>query len=173
MFNALDNDGSVAGWEDRHGLTMAPPPPFPLPDGSVFDLEAYRRSRADLTSEFAALMPQMIAFTAAWLREHGDARAVTAVRTAKSYFLQEAEGLSRWAKMRWAELRGGGHVTNLQHDGIVLDLPDGADVAEVLVQLAEACEAVLGYPQPVEDKPLGADVDDSDDEGSDEDGDGR
>ena len=51
-------------------------------------------------------MPEMNAFVAAWLRAQDDPRAATHERTAKSYFLQEAEGLSRWAKVQWAKLRG-------------------------------------------------------------------
>ena len=57
LFNALDNDGTLLGWLTTHGLANPPPPPFELPDGTVFDLTAYIGSRADLTAEFKELMP--------------------------------------------------------------------------------------------------------------------
>ena len=78
---------------------------------------------------------------------------------------QEAEGLSRQAKVAWAARRGGTRVTNLQHDGIVVVPPDGMDIAAMAAGMGAASSAVLGYDQPVEEKPLGADV--SDDDGSD------
>ena len=42
--------------------------------------------------------------------------------------------------------------------------PDGVDVDTVVAGLSDACSAVLGYEQPVEEKPLGADVSDSESE---------
>ena len=45
--------------------------------------------------------------------------------------------------------------------------PEGAPVVAVTAALTEACLAVLGYGQPVEEKPLGEEVSasDSDDGG--------
>ena len=60
--------------------------------------------------------------------------------------------------MAWAARRGDARVTNLQHDGIVVEPPAGLSVDGMATALAAACEAVLGYPQPVEQKPLGEDV---------------
>ena len=162
LFNALDNDGELRGWLVAHDLAVPPPPAFELPDGTVFGLQAYIDSRATLTAEFKMLMPEMNAFVASWLRARDDPRVVTHERTAKSYFLQEAEGLSRWAKVMWARLRGDVRVTNLQHDGVIADLPDGMTVAVAEAQMAVACEAVLGYAQPVERKDLGEGVAGSD-----------
>ena len=51
LFNALDNDGSLLGWLTAHGLASAPPPAFELPDGTVFDLQAYIDSRVELTAK--------------------------------------------------------------------------------------------------------------------------
>jgi len=133
LFNALDNDGSLLGWLSAHGCATAPPPAFELSDGTVLDLGAYIDTRAELTAEFQALMPGMNAFVAAWLHAQGDSRAPTHERTAKSYFLQEAEGLSRWAK-----LRGDTQVTNLQRDGVVVDLPDGIGPVAATVGLSAA-----------------------------------
>jgi len=50
----------------------------------------------------------------------------------------------------------------LQHDGVIVDLPDGMTVAVAEAQMAVACEAVLGYTQPVERKDLGEGVAGSD-----------
>ena len=72
----------------------------------------------------------------AYCVRHMHVSVVTHERTAKSYFLQEAEGLSRWAKVMWARLRGDVRVTNLQHDGVIVDLPDGMTVAVAEAQMA-------------------------------------
>ena len=152
LLNAIDNDGSLLGWLQRHNLASAPPPPFGLPDGTTFALQTYIDSRAALTAEFVAMMPAMNTFVADWLTTHGDARAATSERTAKSYFLQEAEGISRRAKVRWAEQCGGVRITNLQHDGVVVELRGNTEPALVSAALSAACSDALGYWQPVEGK---------------------
>ena len=59
------------------------------------------------------------------LRAHRDnARLEHPERTLASYVFQEAEGLSREAKLQWAA-RGGHEVQNLQHDGVVVRLVGG------------------------------------------------
>ena len=139
----------------------------------MFNLAAYAQSRETLTDEFARMMPGMVSFVQDFLRAHDHRRLHKAELTAKSYFLQEAEGLSRRAKVAWAARRGDLRVTNLQHDGIVIELPEGVEAAAVEAGMSEASEAVLGYWQPVEEKELGADVSDSDsDSGDDGGGDG-
>ena len=68
-----------------------------------------------------------------------------------SYVLQEAEAISRRAKLRYARLCG--HtVHNLQHDGIVMSLSRGQPSA-VATRLAEVSDQALGYAQPVVVKP--------------------
>ena len=44
-----------------------------------------------------------------------------------------------------------------------MDPPDGLSVDGMATALAAACEVVLGYPQPVEQKALGVDVSSSSD----------
>ena len=85
--------------------------------------------------------------------------------TAKSYFLAEAEGLSRLAKVDWARKRGDLEVTSLQHDGIIVMLPagehadaDDARASHLERSLSAACTAALGYRQPVEVKPFDDDL---------------
>ena len=106
-------------------------------------------------------MPGMTTFVNDWRAARGDPpKAVTA----KSYFLQEAEGLSRRAKVEWARLRGDVPVTNLQHDGVIMDPPQEMQRAELEATLSEVCEAALGYKQPVEEKEFDADVSDTDED---------
>ena len=57
--------------------------------------------------------------------------------------------------------RGDVSVTNLQHDGVVVELPDDVTADAVRSGMSDACEAVLGYEQPVEEKELGANVGES------------
>ena len=119
LFNALDNDGTVWGWRRRFGVPDGSAPLagacVRLGNGQMFSLRAYEQSRADLTEEFEELMPGMTTFVNDWRAARGDPpKAVTA----KSYFLQEAEGLSRRAKVEWARVSGGRRgrdvpVTNL------------------------------------------------------------
>ena len=72
-------------------------------------------------------------------------------RTLASYVFQEAEGLSRSAKLWWC--RVGGHaVHNLQHDGVVVTLARGVSDAEAARALGEVCSHALAYPQEVEVK---------------------
>ena len=70
--------------------------------------------------------------------------------------------------MAWAARRGDVRVTNLQHDGIVVDCDAvGMDPRAVELAMGAASSEVLGYDQPVEEKPIGEDVSAS--EGSDSD----
>ena len=66
------------------------------------------------------------------------------------------------AKVAWAQRRGDLSVTNLQHDGVVV-VCEEVGPADVCAAMSAACEAVLGYDQPVEEKPLGEDVSESED----------
>ena len=168
LFNALDNDGTVGGWKQRcaqMGHTVragatADNAHVDLGDAGVFSLAAYARSREAMTEEFERRMPGMYRFTTDWLHARRDARECRSGLTAKSYFLQEAEGLSRMAKVEWARRRGDLSITNLQHDGVVV-VVEQMDPAAVCTAMAAASAEVLGYEQPVEEKPLGEDVSDS------------
>ena len=80
--------------------------PFPVgTDGEVFSLRAYQDSRLALTGDLGLLCP----LKRSWLVLNKPANLQHKFAlTAKSFFLQEAEGLSRAAKLTWARLRGGG-----------------------------------------------------------------
>ena len=70
-------------------------------------------------------------------------------RTVKSFAFQEAESISRRAKVCWAA-RNGHAVLSLQHDGIVVAVKRGSDAGDVAEQMAGASEEALGYRQPCE-----------------------
>ena len=159
LFNALDNDGTVAAWCCRAEVPPARRSTavcVRLTDGRTFSLASYAASRDAVTAEFSRRMPAMQQFVADWLRAHDPARWPTRALTAKSYFLQEAEGLSRRAKAAWAARRGDARVVNLQHDGLIVMLPDGVAPTDAAEGMSAACEAILGYAQPVEVKTAGA-----------------
>ena len=74
-------------------------------------------------------------------------------RTLCSYVWQEAEGISRAAKLAWC--RAGGHTPhNLQHDGVIIELGRGVAPADAVASLQDACSHALGFVQPVEVKPM-------------------
>ena len=84
------------------------------------------------------------------LRAGGDAaRLAHPERTLASYVFQEAEGLSRRAKLQWA-VRGGHTVQNLQHDGVVICLARHLDADVAAAQLTAACTRALAYRQTVQ-----------------------
>ena len=98
----------------------------------------------------------MYSFTTHWLQLERDRRRLREPeRTMCSYVWQEAEGLSRIAKLEWCTRHG--HVAhNLQHDGVIIQLggrrpPTAAAAA---ADLSAVCTHALGYPQPVEVKDL-------------------
>ena len=99
-------------------------------------------------------MPNMLRYVREWLRMRHDTRQWTAERTAKSYLFQEAEGLSRRAKLTWARTRGDAVVSSLQHDGIVVAPPPNVTAAEMAAGMARASSMALGYDQPVEIKDM-------------------
>ena len=68
-----------------------------------------------------------------------------------SYVLQEAEGLSRAAKLWYCNLKGH-RVHNLQHDGIVASTTRQVAPAELARALTRVTTRALGYDQPVEAK---------------------
>ena len=134
----------------------------------------YIDSRESVTDEFARRLPGMVSFVRTFTRAcvvgrptvgsalRRSERKLEAVElTAKSYFLAEAEGLSRLAKMDWARKRGDWPITSLQHDGVIIVLPAASDASaaeaaavEVEAALSRACTDALGYDQPVEVKPM-------------------
>ena len=98
----------------------------------------------------------MARFVREWLRQERDWRRFRQPeRTLGSYVWQEAEGISREAKLAWC--RRGGHVAhNLQHDGVIIELRAGVCHGDAVRDLRRVCSHALGFDQPVEVKPMHA-----------------
>ena len=74
----------------------------------------------------------------------------------KSYLLQEAEAVSRAAKMEWCAQHGV-RVVSIQHDGVVVaSIPHGWSAKEMAEQLGMAASGACGYEVVVEGKWIGA-----------------
>ena len=156
LFNALDMDGTLGAWRARVGLRDGERPltgfEVQLGAAGVFRFGVYRGVMRHGTAWLAQRLPAMREFVVAHLRAHRDnARLEHPERTLASYVFQEAEGLSREAKLQWAA-RGGHEVQNLQHDGVVVRLVRDLATREAERQLTQACSHALGYEQPVEAK---------------------
>jgi len=154
LFNSLDMDGTLGAWRSRMGLrdgqALLGGLEVPLPGGGVFRFAVYRGVMRHGTAWLADRLPAMRDFVVAHLRARRDsARLVHPERTLASYVFQEAEGLSRRAKLQWA-LRGGHAVQNLQHDGVVVRLAGDLSVGAAAAQLSAACTHALAYQQRVE-----------------------
>ena len=67
--------------------------------------------------------------------------------------LQDAESVSRDAKVRWC-LHNGHAVLSLQHDGIVASLRDGTTHEAARQAMQTASEQAVGYAQPVKVKAM-------------------
>ena len=70
-----------------------------------------------------------------------------------------------------ADTCNGGTVTNLQHDGVIMRLAPHITPVLACVELTIACTNTLGYPQPVEEKPLDDQTGDGSDSEDDQDND--
>ena len=153
LFNSLDMDGTLAAWRARQGI-----PPYLRPieglhvtaDGRTWSLRAYIAAQEVGSHWLACQLPAMHEFVRTWRRcRRGQVQHPE--RTLASYVFQEAEGLSRAAKLWWC--RVGGHaVHNLQHDGVVASLARGMSDAEAARALGEVCSHALAYRQEVEVK---------------------
>jgi len=156
LFNALDMDGTLGAWRARVGLRDGERPlagfEVQLGAAGVFRFDVYRGVMRHGTAWLAQRLPAMREFVVSHLRAQRDnARLQHPERTLASYVFQEAEGLSRAAKLQWAA-RGGHEVQSLQHDGVVVRLVGGLATREAERQLTQACSHALGYEQPVEAK---------------------
>ena len=150
LFNSLDMDGTLAAWRARQGI-----PPYLRPieglhvsvGGRTWSLRAYIAAQEVGSHWLARQLPAMHEFVRTWRRcRRGQVRHPE--RTLASYVFQEAEGLSRSAKIWWCQV-GGHEVHNLQHDGIVVTLARGLYDAEAARALGDVCSHALAYPQAV------------------------
>jgi hypothetical protein len=159
LFNSLDMDGTYKGWRAKvgvsrsiglEGLTISDD------EGVAFSLKEYIDGQPAGTRELATKMPAMLEFIRAWIaanptndREHER----TPERTLKSYHLQEMEGFSRAAKLRWCAANGHAAI-NLQHDGVVIALRGQMEEQAAREELRAVSSSALAYMQEVEVKKM-------------------
>ena len=74
----------------------------------------------------------------------------------KSYLLQEAEAISREAKLRWA-IANNERVVSLQHDGVVIkmDATNKKKIEEITEALKVEATRECGYEVAIKGKALG------------------
>ena len=171
LFNSLDMHGTVAGFYARWGLDELAVPIYSLRfrhgaterdaaehgllrPGDTFSVRQYANAQRVGSKWLQRRMPAMNDFVCGWLTLEGDRRRLREPeRTLCSYVWQEAEGVSRAAKLAWC--RSGGHTPhNLQHDGVIIELARGVTPAEAVASLHDVCSHALGFVQPVEVKPM-------------------
>ena len=160
LINLLDMDGTYGGWRrDNPGPTLpgseqSDGPVLTLPSGDVFHVRLYFRQQPERTAWVGAQRPHLTELYGWWrTAEVAQADWSPEERTLKSDFCAEFEAASRGAKQWWATSRGHGWFS-LQHDGVIIGLTAGTRLADALHELQVCCTRVLGYHQPVEQKPM-------------------
>ena len=147
-----DMDSGVDAWATIYGnpdgKTVAGKT-VPLASGRPYALDEYRAAQRGATAWMADQSSRMLQFVDAAMTAKDRAAKKDPRRRVKSYLLQEAEAVSRAAKMAWCQARRL-RVVNLQHDGIVVyGLPAGEEDATA-AELSAAASAACGYAVVVE-----------------------
>ena len=150
LFHSLDMDGSYEGWRARQGIPRGEKPirglQVRLSDGKRWSLLAYIKTMEVGSTWLATKLPAMLHMTEAWNKHRRRRQKHHPERTLASYVFQEAEGVSREAKLRWCKARG--HtVHNLQHDGVVVEAGRGESPTTIAAALTGVCSRALGYEQ--------------------------
>ena len=139
---------------DHASLLRLRVPLPPMQDGAnpadVFDFGAYMAEQRARTAEVADRMPTALAMVTQLNRELGKDQQHPE-RTLKSYVLQEAEGISREAKLEWCKNTRCKWI-NLQHDGVIIRLTEGWTPEAAASDLTRVVSAAVGYAQSVERK---------------------
>ena len=151
---SMDMGGSPGGWASQHrdllrqGVDVRAAS-VECVGGARLSVAAYCRDREARVEEFAERLPWLVL---AVRRMNARRRAGKRDElTALSYLLQHYEGASREAKRGWLTCRGG-LVFSLQHDGVMVSLPEGLPHDRVAADLGGAVSAVLGFSVRVEVK---------------------
>ena len=152
LFLALDMDGSCEGWRQRQQIPRGERPlrdlQVRLADGRRWSLLAYIKTMEAGSTWLAGKLPAMMRTVRDFNTHRRRRRKDHPERTLASYVFQEAEGISREAKLWWCRVRG--HtVHNLQHDGVVVETARGETAAAAAAALTGVCSRALGYEQPV------------------------
>ena len=155
LFLALDMDGSYEGWRHRQqiprGERLLSGLRARLANGQQWSLLTYIKTMEVGSEWLAQRLPAMMRMVRDWNMHRSSRRREHPERTLASYVFQEAEGISREAKLWWCRTRG--HtVHNLQHDGVVAEPARGEAAAAMAATLTSVCSRALGYEQPVEVK---------------------
>ena len=151
LINSLEMDGTFEGWKTRYGIPVqrsATECSVDLGDGTTFRLADFIAAQPARTQWLVKKCPRMFELIAGAKNQTNDHPE----RTLKSYVLQELEGRSRNAKIRWAEEHGH-EWFSLQHDGVAMGLA-GKTTEQAKTALTAVCSAALGYTQRVDVKPM-------------------
>ena len=148
IINGIDMDSGLDAWVAKygnpHGKSLKGKQ-VRLSCGMSYALEDYQRAQRQGTTELAAASPRMLAYVTEHMKPSERTRANKPALRMKSYLLQEAEAVSREAKVHWCREKGL-RVLNLQHDGIFVEsLPEGLTAAEVAELLGAAASRAAGY----------------------------
>merc|ERR1711965_397598 len=95
-----------------------------VPEGSTiphrFDTLEYMAAQPERTAWLSRRMRRALEYIEILHKQMRETKKLPE-RTLRSYVLQEAEAVSRRAKIHWArEHLGGDSIINLQHDGVVV-----------------------------------------------------
>ena len=151
LINSLEMDGTFEGWKHSYGIPVqrnARECNVDLGNGVIFRLADFITAQPARTRWLVNRCPRMFELIAGAKNRPGDHPE----RTLKSFVLQELEGRSRNAKIRWAEEHGH-EWFSLQHDGVAMGLA-GITTGQAKTALTAVCSAALGYEQRVEVKPM-------------------
>ena len=151
LCHRLDNEGTIIGFFNEHGIPgLAADQPRTLtltlgPNNERFNLQTFIDEKTAQTRWLANQLPMMLAL----IKAAGDRAKPEA--TLRSFYSQDYEGVSRAAKIRWAERHGQYPFSN-SHDGVGIGLDIEHTPSEVASALTDEVSATLGYDQPVENK---------------------
>ena len=151
LIHMLDMDGSMDTWMAEWRIPShktAARCPITLPDGP-FDLRTLIEIQKQRTDWIARRKPRMLELISQIKNGPDD----NAKCTLRSYLLQEYEGISRGTKIAYASYSAI-KIFSLQHDGVVMGLPEGRDEHDTAEMLTLCCSRALGYCQTVDVKPM-------------------
>ena len=120
------------------------------PDGKKFSLEKYGKAQGEGTTWIITRAKPMWDFLERMDLPKKKGKRKDRKLMVKSYLLQEAEAVSREAKIRWAKEKGL-RVMNLQHDGLVIQT-GVENIKDYETQMEKAAEEACGYKVQIKGK---------------------
>ena len=151
---AFDMGASLDFWKkdmgDGRKLETLRNVSVPIPGGTSFYVERYHAELTRSASSMAAANPSMMEYLSLPGGPSKGKKKLKVTRgrtnpalTLKSYILQEAESVSREAKIECIRSQSLGRVISLQHDG--LGVTDVRDPSSLAVSLTRAASEAAGY----------------------------